>query len=121
MGQNEQINDFPTVDIKYIPKHNISIPPNNTTTYSQNINIGRNIKHKSHRTFTCHNITSIDTKKNTESVFSAFSRDDHDNDSSNEDYLQIGHRTYMELLDVFTGILLYPFLFVLALIKVLMF
>ena len=55
------------------------------------------------------------------SVSSAFSRDDHDNDSSNEDYLQIGHRTYMELLDVFTGILLYLFLFALVVIKVFMF
>ena len=55
------------------------------------------------------------------SVSSAFSRDDHDNDSSNEDYLQIGHNTYMEQLDLFTGILLYLFLFVLAVIKVFMF
>ena len=59
------MNDFPKTDIKHIPKHNISILPNNTAIYSQNINIGRNIRHKSNRTFTCHNIINIDTKNNT--------------------------------------------------------
>ena len=61
----ERINDVPTANIKHILKHNISIPPNNTTTYWQSINIGYNIKYKSHRTSTCHNITTIDTKNNT--------------------------------------------------------
>ena len=61
----EYINDFPTADIKHIPKHTISTPPNNTTTNSQNINTEHNTNHKSHIICTHHNITTIDTKNNT--------------------------------------------------------